>query len=184
MSRSSAKVHRYYLPRIRSADRREVDSWSVWLVDEDTGTLVIFGDRGTWSHTWGRAGRCEAGRNDFRRELLSFGADYLENKLSVGCARTYDEAATQKNLEKHLGSLEFEDTPCRAAEILDEFERLDFHDFVEQFPEYDFVYTETVHEWRWLKHLVVVTLPRFKAAVRTELFREASHRWFQRQEAA
>lgn len=102
------KVHRYYI--------KETGSWSVWLVDEATGTLVIFGDRGTWSHTWGRAGRSGRGKKDFRVELLRFCANYLENKLSVGCARTYDEEATQKKLEQHLGSLEFEDTPYQVTD--------------------------------------------------------------------
>ncbi len=71
--------------------------WSVWLVDERTGTLTVFGDRGTWSYTWGHGGRggglC---RRDFRFELLRFDEDYVEKKLSSGRPMEFDEEETRK----------------------------------------------------------------------------------------
>lgn len=188
------KVHRYSLPPVRGSKGREVDSWSVWLVDEATGTLVIFGDRGTWSHTWGHSGRSEDTRRDFRLELLRFDDEYIHNKLAVGVARVFNgeettRAVRQWIVETRRGRSIGHD---RARELWDDVGGLegesDFTVFLELHDTHgedlwEFAVFEP-HEAEWLSHLCTVTLPRFKAAVRAELFREASRRWFQRQEAA
>jgi hypothetical protein len=79
----------------------KLQSWSCWLVDEHTGTLVVFGDYGTWSYTWGHAGRVEENRDDFRKELLRFSHDYIWRKLSCGVARQLDPDGTAKAIRDY-----------------------------------------------------------------------------------
>lgn len=185
------KVHRYYLPRVLSANHREVDSWSVWLVDEDTGTLVIFGDRGTWSHTWGHSGRCEEARHDFRLELLQFGPGYIGNKLSYGAARVLNEHKTIEAVKEWILSARRDSGYSLSAKKARRMWRhigsvVDEHEWREFLEEHDdgldlwelAVYEP--HNAAWLEHLMGVTLPRFKSAIRRELFRESSHRWFRK----
>lgn len=69
-------------------------------MDEDTGTLVVFGDFGTWSHTWGHAGRMEENRQDFRGELLRFSSDYIERKLALYVPQVLNPDKTRKGLKQ------------------------------------------------------------------------------------
>jgi len=77
-------------------------SWSVWLVDEETGTLCVFGDLGTWSHMWGHCGREPEAASDFRLELLRFDEDYIGRKLRIGCAIGLDGRKTEGELRAFI----------------------------------------------------------------------------------
>ncbi len=188
------EVHRYYLPSVRGADGREIDSWSVWFVDEDTGSLMVIGDYGNWAHTWGHAGRSSRGKNDFRLELLRFDGWYIGNKLSVDVARVFNGEKTTQAVRRWVVEARRGRSidRTRARELWDDAGDLDVQSEFAAFLELHDTHGEDLwelsvfepHEAWWLNHLMEVTLPRFKAAVRAELFREGSLRWFQRQEAA
>lgn len=165
-------VHRYYLPSTPT------DSWSVWLVDEETGTLCIFGDYGTWAHTWGVSGRSKLGKADFRHELLRFDSDYIGKKLSIGVARVTNVPKTVKALRtqvldarrrSYIGRHTAEeawrcldavaDGECSLSEFLREHDHGDWWELVCDEPA----------EADWLAHLMSISLPRFKEMARADL---------------
>ena len=88
----TAIVHRYFLPanevfKANPFDRLTADSWSLWLLDVESRTLVCHGDYGTWAFSWGPAPIHE--RKEFRQELLDFGNDYIAGKLSATHGRNH-----------------------------------------------------------------------------------------------
>lgn len=182
------KVHRYYLPRVLAANGREVDSWSVWFVDEGTGSLMILGDFGNWAHTWGHAGRSDKAKNDFRLELLSFDEWYIGKKLGYGVADEFDAEGTVKHIRQYLLELR------RGSEIRAEVARKTWNalNYVEcQYTWGQFLDQDENWDWAefgqsrkkndvWLNHLMTVTLPRFKAAMRAQIYRERALKWFRR----
>ncbi len=184
-------VHRYYLPRNNLKFGAGYDSWSVWLIDEATGTLCIFGDWGNWTHTWGTSGRSGKGKRDFRHELLCFGSEYLADKLGYGVPDHYDGEKTLEGIRRYILSMR------RAGELSGPDARDDyddarqvedgepgFADFLNgrsgRWDLYSDEGCRTKHRDSWRQHLATVTFKRFKAAVRSELLREQSLAWFRR----
>jgi hypothetical protein len=54
--------------------------WATIMIEECSGLLAIQSEYGHFSHYWGTAGRAKG--NTFKQELLRFGVDYVQNKLS------------------------------------------------------------------------------------------------------
>lgn len=54
--------------------------WATIMIEESSGLLAIQSEYGHFSHYWGTAGRVKG--NTFKQELLRFGIDYVQNKLS------------------------------------------------------------------------------------------------------
>ena len=107
--------HRYYLPRLPNQE----DTWSVVFVDQELGLLSIASDWGNFMHWWGVTGRVY---HDFRRELLRFNTEYLENKLSDHENMCFDAEETIKLVREHLCA------ERRTGEITAEQAREDWND--------------------------------------------------------
>lgn len=87
--------HRYYLPRLPNHE----DEWSIVFVDQQLGLLVIASDWGNFMHWWGGSGRVY---NDFRKELLRFNVEYMENKLSDHQNLRFDAEETVQLAREHI----------------------------------------------------------------------------------
>lgn len=186
-----SRVHRYYLPSNCLHQTKDYDSWSVWLVDEATGTLCIFGDYGSWAHTWGRSGRSGKGKLDFRHELIRFSSDYLANKLSYGVPSKYDGEKTLESVRRYILTLRRSGSLSReqAREDYDDASQVEdgepgFSNFLDggkgRWNRYLDECRSSQHNDDWRLHLATVSFKRFKAAVRADMFRECSRAWFQR----
>ncbi len=188
------KVHRYYLPRNNKPWGTGYDSWSVWLIDEATGTLCIFGDYGNWSHTWGHSGRSGAGKRDFRYELLDFNSEYLADKLGYGVPNKYDGTKTLESVRRCITSLRRSgELSCEEVrEDYDDARQVEdgepgFADFLNgRDGRWDLYGSEceyTKHRDSWRQHLTTVTFERFKHALHGELFRGRARAWFAKEAA-
>jgi hypothetical protein len=91
-------VNRYYL-RPTTPLGVNGDSWSLWLLDQDTCSLSIVSDYGNWAHLWGRDGVSHA---DWRVQFLSHGAEYIADKLSYGVERVFDAERVAQNIRESI----------------------------------------------------------------------------------
>jgi hypothetical protein len=174
-------VHRYYLPPTKSFGVNG-DSWSLWLLDQDSGSLCIVSDYGNWAHRWGRSGFSEDSAGDFRREFIRFGAGYIRNKLGYGVPDVFDSDATRKAIQEKILSYRRECTIERdnarewwdCAEHFDNSE--DFSRFLDIPGAHELFWEDArhvKHNQSWLDHLTTVTLQRLCAVIQTELESEA-----------
>jgi hypothetical protein len=159
------------------------DSWSLWLLDQDTGSLSIVSGYGNWAHRWGHSGFSENSNGDFRREFLGFDPNYLNNKLGLDAVREFDLEKTRKSVQEKILSHRREGGIDReiAREWWDEIVELDcefdFDVFLDLpstsvlFGWEDAKYTR--HNQQWLDHLTTVTLARVRAVMAAELDAEA-----------
>lgn len=171
------KVHRYYLAPTTPGGTGGGDSWSLWLLDQETGSLSIVSDYGNWAH---RLGRCGFAHADFRIQFLGLYSDYVRRKLASGVPKLFDEEATKQAIEKAYWEQMGTDVAfCKDDDLERATSNIDgevsFAKFVEEFDEWDFsdCAKYTTHESQWLDHLMTVTLPRVRAAIQAELEAEA-----------
>lgn len=160
-------VHRYYIP----TTREPYDSWSVWLLDEATQTLIVFGDYGTWDYTWYPDGI------DFRLKLRGFDRWYIQNKLSVGRKEDVDVDASVERVKKLIIQMRKDKdlSPDDAREQWDVLE-----DISEEFEwtgfasQYDYL-EETVlrlENLGWIEHLMESHWPKVLEMMKADLIKD------------
>lgn len=164
---TAGQVHRFDMKA------NDEESWSVWLIDEDTRTLSIFGDYGSWSYTWGQPSE----RRPFGEQLLSFDSDYIWRKLEGAPKEEFNAEETRKTIRQSILEMRRGQSIDRdaAAELWDDLSSVDsaesWGSFLSQHDRYDWWESSSydpVHD-PGLTHLMKVTLPRFKEAVRLHL---------------
>ncbi|MDX1527026.1 MAG: hypothetical protein R3337_00275 [Gammaproteobacteria bacterium] len=173
-------VHRYYLPPTTPPGVGPGgDSWSLWLLDQETGSLCIVSDYGNWTHCWGRSGCVHA---DFRREFLRLGGHYIGKKLTHGMTRVFQAEETVKLVRETILELRRDGTwdSDFARETWDDIGEVEDSDGFSRFLDSDgrrwnafWEYAcYDISERRWLTHLMTVSLPRVRRAIESELAAE------------